>query len=645
MNKTKIFALIAAAMTFAACSTDNDITSTASNAGEGKAVTIASVTRSAEGGKVDMTLPFHLENTTLAGEGDEDFQADFVYTDGAYATADGSFVAWCNLRGEDGKRVDNVFQAFSPLRTKENRASFSDFFIPHDQSTSEKLQSADWMKAQTTSKVDTDNGSIKLNFEHQHTKLHFNITSFKDDIPNLTSNSFKVINAYTPYYNSEDHTVEAIINEPQVSGYSPIISIEIANGEIISAYPPYDPFLLEPGKQYNFNLAIGHDALTISSVSVTDWTSEPINMESSDAKTDQYDYVTFTAEGEQGFKFVVTPDSEGSLCTIPGFEYSVDNGEWKSIPATGMTEEDEWITFGGGQSSLRLRGKNLNGTSVDNGYSRVSFKDNNVKVACSGDIRTLIDYENYANVDTKNARFIFLFSKCVPLTSAPKLPATDLADYCYAYMFNDCQSLTDAPALPATILADWCYYDMFQRCISLHKAPTLPATDLATGCYAGMFTLCTSLTEAPELPATKLANDCYIGMFTLCTLLTEAPELPATTLANNCYSQMFAVCYSLRKAPDLPAKTLTSGCYNEMFINCITLSEIKMLASNIDNNISPLTGWLNGAGTHVTSRKLIVDSQDTYNGLAGYNLLPDQWKSTETGATVVDKNGNAITDN
>ena len=185
---------------------------------------------------------------------------------------------------------------------------------------------------------------------------------------------------------------------------------------------------------------------------------------------------------------------------------------------------------------------------------------------------------------------------------------------------------------------------MFQRCISLHKAPTLPATDLATGCYAGMFTLCTSLTEAPELPATKLANDCYIGMFTFCTSLTEAPELPATTLANNCYSQMFAVCYSLRKAPDLPAKTLTSGCYNEMFINCITLSEIKMLASNIDNNISPLTGWLNGAGTHVTSRKLIVDSQDAYNGLDGFSLLPTEWRATNPGTMVVDKNGNAITD-
>ena len=624
MNKTKIFALIAAAMTFAACSTDNDITSTASNAGEGKAVTIASVTRSAEGGKVDMTLPFHLENTTLAGEGDEDFQADFVYTDGAYATADGSFVAWCNLRGEDGKRVDNVFQAFSPLRTKENRASFSDFFIPHDQSTSEKLQSADWMKAQTTSKVDTDNGSIKLNFEHQHTKLHFNITSFKDDIPNLTSNSFKVINAYTPYYNSEDHTVEAIINEPQVSGYSPIISIEIANGEIISAYPPYDPFLLEPGKQYNFNLAIGHDALTISSVSVTDWTSEPINMESSDAKSDQYDYVTFTAEGEQGFKFVVTSfPGNGITEEFPGFEYSVDNGEWISIPGTGM---NDYVPFGGDRGTLRLRGKSFDniGTSQiipweSTPHARVTF-ENDVKVACSGDIRTLIDYENYASVETGNATFFRLFHKCTQLTSAPKLPATKLAAFCYG--------------------------DMFSGCSSLKEAPGLPATELEHDCYSGMFEDCTSLTEAPVLPATKLAITCYNYMFSGCTSLEKAPELPATNLAINCYKSMFSGCTSLTKAPVLPATTLEAHCYDYMFRNCSNLSEIKMLAhSYIEDYLTNyFTGWLDNAGTSAPSRTLILDSQDTYNGLAGYNLLPDKWKSTETGATVVDKNGNAITD-
>ena len=47
------------------------------------------------------------------------------------------------------------------------------------------------------------------------------------------------------------------------------------------------------------------------------------------------------------------------------------------------------------------------------------------------------------------------------LTTAPELPATTLANFCYACMFQDCTSLTQAPALPATTLADYCYYCMF----------------------------------------------------------------------------------------------------------------------------------------------------------------------------------------
>ena len=646
MKKITTYWLLAAAMTLAGCASDNDI-ATEYAGDENDAVTI-NATRVATSTSLYSTAlaegeTFCLVNETRQSLGRTNkYKAVYeVTSSGIVPQESAEYVVWQTGKDKSGNEItQNTFRAVIP-----DDAPLSNFQLPTDQSTADKLKAADWQLASDSPEVTAmqTKPTLSLNFEHQLAKIVITISeNVKSDLASLSN--LQILGSVTPLYSADDRTIQAIVEPATSTPNAPLLTFADAAGETYIISLPTSITSLDKGKQYNFTLTGGHDLLTISSVSVTDWTSEPINMESSDAKTDQYDYVTFTAEGEQGFKFVVTPYSEGSLCTIPGFEYSVDNGEWKSIPATGMTEEDEWITFGGGQSSLRLRGKNLNGTSVDNGYSRVSFKDNNVKVACSGDIRTLIDYENYANVDTKNARFIFLFSKCVPLTSAPKLPATDLADYCYAYMFNDCQSLTDAPALPATILADWCYYDMFQRCISLHKAPTLPATDLATGCYAGMFTLCTSLTEAPELPATKLANDCYIGMFTLCTLLTEAPELPATTLANNCYSQMFAVCYSLRKAPDLPAKTLTSGCYNEMFINCITLSEIKMLASNIDNNISPLTGWLKGAGKSATSRKLIVDSQDTYNGLAGYNLLPDQWKSTETGATVVDKNGNAITD-
>jgi hypothetical protein len=50
---------------------------------------------------------------------------------------------------------------------------------------------------------------------------------------------------------------------------------------------------------------------------------------------------------------------------------------------------------------------------------------------------------------------------------------------------------------------------MFSGCSALTTAPELPATELADNCYSYMFSGCTSLTQSPELPATKLASSCY----------------------------------------------------------------------------------------------------------------------------------------
>ena len=86
---------------------------------------------------------------------------------------------------------------------------------------------------------------------------------------------------------------------------------------------------------------------------------------------------------------------------------------------------------------------------------------------------------------------------------------------------------------------------MFNGCSSLTSAPELPATNLAYECYKCMFQDCTSLTSAPELPVTNLAHSCYYGMFYGCSSLVNAPELPATNLAEDCYSYMFADCTSL----------------------------------------------------------------------------------------------------
>ena len=281
-----------------------------------------------------------------------------------------------------------------------------------------------------------------------------------------------------------------------------------------------------------------------------------------------YPYLTFTADAEQTMTIKAYLDySYDESALDESMQYSVNGGEWAQLIA------GKAITFGGDNGTLRLRGKSDNGTATsESSYAKVFFGDNNVKVACSGDIRTLVDYENYAAVSTANARFCRLFEGCESLTSAPELPATTLADFCYYNMFRSCTSLTAAPELPATTLAEYCYYLMFYYCTSLTVAPELPATTLANDCYESMFRLCTSLTVAPELPATTLAESCYECMFYDCTKLTTAPELPATTLADFCYRYMFWNCPNLTMAPELPATTLARYCYANMFYGCTSLT-------------------------------------------------------------------------
>jgi len=284
-------------------------------------------------------------------------------------------------------------------------------------------------------------------------------------------------------------------------------------------------------------------------------------------------YLTFTASAEQTMTIKAYLDySYDESALDESMQYSVNGGEWAQLTA------GEDITFGGDNGTLRLRGKSANGTATSySSYAQISFGDDNVQVACSGDIRTLVDYENYATVSTANARFCSLFNGSTNLTSAPELPATTLADNCYRSMFYKCTNLTTAPELPATTLADNCYRSMFYNCTNLTTAPELPATTLANECYRSMFYNCTNLTTAPELPATTLTKYCYYEMFKGCTSLTAAHKLPATTLVNNCYYEMFSGCTSLTAAPELPATTLAVNCYDLMFYNCTSLTVAPVL--------------------------------------------------------------------
>lgn len=356
------------------------------------------------------------------------------------------------------------------------------------------------------------------------------------------------------------------------------------------------------------------------------------------ALTEVIPYVTFRAVSEQTLDLVQTEsqkldewgnsvyeDDEETIPVLvpnpyPGYDNDTDSIEYSvgnSNVWTKFTPESDPVAFGGDKGDLRLRGKSPKGTL----QAQIVF-GNATHVACSGDIRTLVDWENYATADTDSAIFQGLFKDCSVLTSAPALPATDLAAKCYWSMFWGCTSLAVAPELPATDLKNGCYVNMFARCTSLTSAPVLKAETLVEDCYNGMFAGCTNLAAAPELPATTLEGGCYNGMFCDCTSLVNAPKLPATSLEDDCYAGMFMNCTSLTSAPALPATTLETGCYYEMFKGCTSLNSVTMLATNISAS-NCLTNWMSG-----------VAATGTFTKAAGMTSLPTGASGIPSGWTV-----------
>ena len=513
MKKKKIFALMAAALSLAACST-NDVADITHDDAD-NVVNVASVTRSGEGASTTspMTAPFHLINITQATKRNVNFEADFTYDNNTnqYAQTGDSKVVWYNVKDADGNEIPNEFKAFSPIKTDKNNASLETFNLPTDQSSATLLQSADWMTGKPDPnpiKKSAAPSGLALNFSHNYSKLCFNVVPQEDITESaLSSADIKVLGSIKPYYNSTFKTIEAIVEPKDYTTNDEIIQISLSNGGESYALNFLQPITFEAGKQYNYSLKLGHNAITISSVSVSDWEDKIVSSDEDEAwirfDDSNIEYITFTADSEQGFKFYDT--LYGS--TLSGFEYSVNNGEWIAIPAAGITEA---IPFGGEKGTLRLRGKNLNGTATgENGSNAkiISFT-NNVPVSCTGDIRTLLDYKNYTTVSTTNARFTSLFNNCAQLTSAPKLPATDLHEECYLGMFAGCTSLTTAPELPATNLRSKCYQAMFQGCTSLTTAPKLKATTLQSQCYFRMFYGCTILNSVTMLATDVSAFEC-----------------------------------------------------------------------------------------------------------------------------------------
>lgn len=637
MKYQKILGLVATAgLLLAGCATDSDNSNTwlsdpnavHVSASVGSIFTRSNPAASDEAGQKSF------RDGDVMGVSNNGTSLNYTYNGTDWQPGNGSYLVW------DASNLN--FQCWYPA---DGTNTSSKGYIQEDQSNETEIAKSDYMTAAVTNLTEIP-GDRQLNVTlvRKTARLIFNIESFNDQYDAKTT---KVNHIRMASKASTDAGETSIVNiKPLQNGegginttYTALVAPGSVEGKLyFSAEGTAETPLvvktgaLEAGKSYTYNLIVGKNTITVGDVTVAEWGTDKIE----GGKAEFTPYVTFTAKDPQTFKMTTEGDYN-----IDKLEYSLDGNKWSAV------EKNKEVEFGGAKGSLRLRGKNLNGTASSSvyNYSNITFTHSDVKVACTGDIRTLLDWEYYKTVDTQNARFYNLFDHCTALTSAPELPAENLANYCYKSMFYGCSSLKTAPKLPAKTMASECYTHMFNGCSSLKKAPELPAETLADGCYSSMFQDCYALESAPaSLPAKKMASQCYSWMFNGCSSLKVAPELPATELAKNCYCGMFFDCKNLTTAPVLSATALVDYCYDQMFINCKKLSSITILApsteiSRVAFNLPGLI-WLKDAGTDASvTRTLKVKDKDAYEALVA-KRLDGNWQIGN--CTVLDENGEAI---
>ena len=454
----QMMSLAAAILALSGCSSEDDILSAYHNDPNAVHITAEVGKASADGftrsnplGTPDEQKKFN-NGDMISVKADGQEAVTYKLNKSEWEPQDGKFLKW--------ESDEMKFTAYYP-------ASYTGGAItqPTEYPDEASLIAADYMSFTDDVKNPGDN-TLKLNMNRQMARVVVEIKGFNNQYASGTEVNSVTING-TVKALKQGKMFYALMVPCSAQNDKEFLSLEVGTGntkETLKGIPA-----LEAGKSYTYQLTVGKNKIVVSGITVANWTSGEIT----GGKAELYvPYVTFTANAEQKFKMTTIGDYDLS----DKFQYSVNEGKWENVV------KDKPVPFGGDKGNLRLRGTNKNGTATDNSNnSAITFTDQTVNVACTGDIRTLLDYKNYKTVATDQARFSYLFNKCSVLTSAPALPATTLADYCYNRMFYGCTSLESAPALPATTLADYCYYMMFQGCSKLSTVTMLAPSDQISG--------------------------------------------------------------------------------------------------------------------------------------------------------------------
>ena len=498
MKFQKILGLVATAgLLLAGCATDSDNNNTwlsDPNAVHVSASVGSIFTRSNPAAS-DETGQKSFREGDVMGVSNNGTSITYTYNEGTndWQPGNGSYLVW------DASNLN--FQCWYPA---DGNNTFSKGYILEDQSNEKKIAKSDYMTAEVTNLTEIPgNRQLEVALVRKTARLILNIQSFNDQ---FDDNTTKVNHIRIASKASTDAGESSTINiKPLQSGeggkgttYTALVAPGTTEGHLyFSAEGTTETPLvvktgtLEAGKSYTYNLIVGKNTITIGNVTVAEWGTDKIE----GGKAEIIPYVTFTAGAAQTF-MMNEYDYE-----ISRLEYSVGGNEWEAVKAgTG-------VSFGGTDGDLRLRGKNTAGTAIGSHKNATITFTSDVPVACTGDIRTLLDWSNYTTVNTANAMFNYLFENCSVLTSAPELPATILTECCYQGMFKGCTNLTVAPELPATTLAVGCYNEMFEGCTKLSSVTMLASSKEITSKYYCVTTWLNNAGTDPGITRTLKIQD------------------------------------------------------------------------------------------------------------------------------------------
>ena len=131
-------------------------------------------------------------------------------------------------------------------------------------------------------------------------------------------------------------------------------------------------------------------------------------------------WLCFTAEEANS---TVAMAAKGSAPTV-SLEYSTDGNTWSPFVVGSTT-----VTLANIGDKMYMRATSEGNT----GISKSVFDYNNFvmtgKIAASGNVDTLLNQNG--NATLTDHCYFSMFYNCTSLTSAPELPATTLANYCY----------------------------------------------------------------------------------------------------------------------------------------------------------------------------------------------------------------------